>query len=67
MNGINKHEETLRDIRRIADDMGDLSRELKGSAEVRTVTRNIVREESHHAYRLPYTSRPDFIGNRWSA
>lgn len=67
MNGINRHEETLRNIRRIADGMGDLSRELEGSAEVRTVTRDIVREESHGTYRLPYTSRPDFIGDRWSA
>ncbi|WP_125076988.1 MULTISPECIES: hypothetical protein [unclassified Pseudoxanthomonas] len=63
---MNQHEETLSNIRRMADGLGDLGRELEVSAEVRSVARELNRQDQAGTYRLPYTSRPDFIGDRWN-
>lgn len=65
MNNENRHEEALRSIRRMADDLGDLSQELDATSCIREVTRDIAKEDNSGLYRLPYTSRPDFIGDRW--
>lgn len=65
MKEINQHEETLRNIRRTAEHLGDLGRELEVAAEVRSVAREITKDAHPGNYKLPYTSRPDFIGDKW--
>jgi hypothetical protein len=65
MNNINRHEETLRNIRRTAEHLGDLGRELEVSTQVRSIAREVAKDGHTGTYKLPYTSRPDFIGDRW--
>jgi hypothetical protein len=67
MNVVNQHEEVLRSVRKKAEELGSLGRELEASAQARGVVRDVAKGESSGMYRQPYTSTPDFIGERWSA
>lgn len=66
MNDMNRHEEALRNLRRIAAEDPRLSHELDSISQIRSVTREVAKDHEG-SYRLPYTSRPDFIGERWRA
>lgn len=57
---------TLEEMKRVADALRDLNRELGASAEIRTVARTVTCEDDRETYRLPYATRPDFIGERWA-
>lgn len=66
MNVVNQHEEVLRSVRRMAEQLDSLGRELEASAQARGVVRDVAKGEDSGMYRQPYTSRPEFIGERWA-
>lgn len=61
----NHFQSTLEEMRRTADSLRSLSSELEASAEIRELARSLSGEDDRQTYRLPYATRPEFMGERW--
>ena len=65
MERANVHDEALRQFRRLAEQDVSLAQELDLSSAARDMARDMKREQDNGEYRLPYSSRPRFLGTAW--
>lgn len=65
MNAKEKFVLTLEDMKRVADSLDGLGAELEASAKIRAVAFPVSSDDERGSYRLPYASRPEFIGETW--